>query len=307
MRALRSLQQQTLPDFDILVVDNAADQAVEQLVSEFSQTAKIPAQYLAEPRLGVHYARNTAAEKASGDLLLYTDDDVSFDSGWAAAYAEAFAEHPEMAAAGGPVRPIWERPPPQWLHDYMGNSKSFGILSLMEPSDTFQLDGRGYFFSCNMAIWKAVLKARMGFHPEATGDTWLGDGETGLNREMWAEGDLIGHVPEALVYHHIPVERMTVDYFCRRMANEGACTEYARYHKEIAGPVGLLLRVAGIGRSLVRLGLTTFARVVIGQDRFAVLWFRMRLSYNLSRIRYILRLLHDQQFRELVTKKNWLQ
>ena len=118
---------------------------------------------------------------------------------------------------------------------------------------------------------------------------------------------LVGYVPEAVVYHHIPPQRMTVEYFCRRMANEGGCTEYARFHEGIPGPLGLSLRIARIGLSLARQALITPARMVIRRDRFAMLRLRMRLAYDLSRIRYVLRLFHDQQLRELVTKKNWLR
>jgi len=79
----------------------------------------------------------------------------------------------------------------------------------MEPYQTFNLSERGYFYSCNMAILKSKLIEREGFHPEATGDAWVGDGETGLNRDMQTKGDLIGYVPGALTYHHIPASRMT--------------------------------------------------------------------------------------------------
>ena len=126
---------------------------------------------------------------------------------------KAFADHPTMAAAGGPVRPFWEQPPPQWLIEYIGDSKCFVILSFMEPYDNFQLNEKGYFFSCNMAIWKNVLKARGGFDPEATATAWIGDGESGLNKRMWANREQIGYVPEAVVYHHIPAHRMTVEVF----------------------------------------------------------------------------------------------
>ena len=124
-------------------MDNAADPEIKRLVSEFNETARIPTRYIAEGRTRVHYARNLAAETAKGDLLLYTDDDVSFDPGWVGAHANAFVDHPEMASAGGPVRPIWEHPLGQWPIDYIGDSKCFNILSLMEPYDTFQLNEKG--------------------------------------------------------------------------------------------------------------------------------------------------------------------
>ena len=307
LQALRSLQEQTLSDFEILVVDNAADSEVEKMVAEFNLTAKHLGCYVSEPQLGLHNARHTSARMAKGNILVFTDDDATFDPGWLHAYAKAFAEHPEMAAAGGPVRPTWEASPPEWLLEFMGDAKTFGILSLMEPYNEFRLDPKGFFFGVNMAIRRDVLFEVGGFNPESFGDIWLGDGESGLNRRLWRQGMLVGYVPEALVYHHIPPQRMTVEYFCRRMANAGGCTGYARFHEGIPGPVGLSLRIARIGLSLARQALMTPARMIIRRDRFAMLRLRMRLAYDLSRIRYVLRLFHDRQLRELVTRKNWLE
>ena len=304
LQALRSLQRQTLTEFEILAVDNAADPEIKRLVSEFNETARIPARYIAEGRTGVHYARNTAAETAKGDLLLYTDDDVSFDPGWVGAYAKAFVDHSKMAAAGGPVRPIWEQPPPQWLIDYIGDSKCFIILSLMEPYDTFQLNERGYFFSCNMAIWKRVLKARGGFDPEATANAWIGDGETGLNKRMWANGDQIGYLPDAVVYHHIPPSRMTVEYFCHRMANEGACDMYAHFHNNIPDRLRLCKHAAVIAMRSCKCWVQ--ALLLGSRTDIRSLNIQMHSARTRSQLKYIVRLMFDRGFQQLVEKEDWL-
>jgi glucosyl-dolichyl phosphate glucuronosyltransferase len=211
-----------------------------------------------------------------------------------------------MAAAGGPVRPRWEVPPPQWLLEFIGNAKTFIYLSITEPYQEFRLDAKGGFFGVNMAIYRDLLYEVGGFNPEAFGDVWLGDGETGLNRKLWERGMLIGYVPEAIVYHHIPAHRMTVKYLCHRMANEGACTEYARFHKGIPGPIDLWMRIIHLSLSLVKLGATSLYRIILQRDQFALLRARMDFAYQLSRSRYVSRLLHDQALRELVVQERLL-
>jgi glucosyl-dolichyl phosphate glucuronosyltransferase len=211
-----------------------------------------------------------------------------------------------MAAAGGPVRPRWELPPPQWLVEFIGNAKTFIYLSIMEPCQEFRLDPKGGFFGANMAIYRDLLFEVGGFNPEAVGDVWIGDGETGLNRKLWEQGLLIGYVPDAIVYHHIPAHRMTVEYLCRRAANEGACTEYTRFHKVIPGRIGMWMRIIRLSLSLVKLGATSLRRIILKRDRFALLRGRMALAYQLSRIRYVVRLLHDKALRELVVQEYWL-
>lgn len=302
-QAIESLQKQTFDTFEIIVVDNAADPAIKHMIATFNATATIPVRYLPEPNLGVHNARHTGALAATGELLVFTDDDTTFAPQWIEAYAQAFSIHPEMAASGGPVRPLWESPPPEWLMEYIGDARIFTLLSLMEPYQKIVIDTKGYFFSCNMAIWKTILIDRGGFHPEATGNIWLGDGETGLNQEMWNKGDLIGYVPEAIVYHHIPSSRMTVKYFCHRMANEGACDMYAAYHKGIPGQWTLLkhaMRIVLERKCWIR------PLLYRGKTDHHSLNIQMYAARTQAHVKYILRLMRDKKFRQLVLRKDWL-
>jgi len=304
LRCLYTLQAQTLADFEILVVDNAADAVVRRTVAEFNEGAKVPALYMPEPQLGVHTARHTGARSAKGEILVFTDDDTTFAPKWLESYVEAFANHANMVAAGGPVLPVWESPPPRWLLEFIGDATTFGVLSLMEPYQGFSLDSKNFFFSLNMAIRRDVLFEMGGFNPESFGDTWLGDGETGLNRKITRVGLPIGYVPNALVYHHVPSSRMTPAYFRKRQANQGACMAYSRYHESIPRPVCLIAR-------MVKLALRNSPEWA----RAALLWNRtsrvaldaqMRAASSFSEIGYILKLMRSSDFRALVTRRDWI-
>jgi glycosyltransferase involved in cell wall biosynthesis len=307
-RAIASVREQTFPssEYEIIVVDNGCTDGTRDLVERLNQDGGKRLCYVYEGQLGLHHARHAGARAAKSKILIFTDDDATFDPGWLQAYTTAFARYPEMAAAGGPVRPRWEVPPPQWLLEFIGDAKIFGYLSLMELYQEFRLDPKGIFFGVNMAIRRQVLFEVGGFNPDSFGDVWLGDGEAGLNRKLWERGTLIGYVPHSVVYHHIPAQRMTVEYLCRRMVNEGACTEYATFQKGTPGPISLYMRMIRLALSLVKLGPTSLGRIILKPDRFALLKARMGFAYHLSRLRYITRLLHDQAFRELVEQEHWL-
>ena len=75
-----------------------------------------------------------------------------------------------MMASGGPVRPIWETEPPQWLLDYIAESKIFTILSIMEPHTEFRIDQKGGFFGVNTAIRRNILFEVGGFNPDSFGE-----------------------------------------------------------------------------------------------------------------------------------------
>jgi glycosyltransferase involved in cell wall biosynthesis len=306
-RCLDSAQRQTLEDFELIVVDNAADAEVERQIDARNRTSRIRARYVPEPDLGLHNARHAGVRAASGDVLVFTDDDATFHPDWLAAFARRFDEHPEMAAAGGPAQPVWEAEPPAWVPRYMRTQpQMFPILSLLEPFAEFRLTDDGYFFGVNMAIRRDVLLEVGGFNPDSFGDAWLGDGESGLNRKLWQQGLLVGYVPEAIVYHHVPAERMTLAYFRRRQANDGACDMYARFHDDgVPGALGLVGTALAIGRESARDWLATL--VLWGSTDPRSLRVQLRAVRAWARLEYVWRLLSNPELRDLVSRRDWLR
>jgi glycosyltransferase involved in cell wall biosynthesis len=306
LRCLESVQAQALEQFEIVVVDNAADGSLRDQVADLSRNSARPLRYVPEPALGLHNARHAGVRAARGDVLIFTDDDATFDSHWLAAYADAFDAHPSMAAAGGPVRPVWETQPPRWLLDFMRLYPGmFPILSLMEPFQEFRLAADGLFFGVNMAVRRDALIDSGGFNPDSFGRYWLGDGETGLNRSLWRRGALIGYVPEAVVFHHVPPERMTTRYFRRRQANDGAADMYARFHPNGKPSLPALLRataeiVAGAARDWVALPLFW------DRTEPRALRVQMRATRAWAQLTYVLRLIVDPELRTLVARRDWL-
>ncbi len=305
VRTLNSLQEQTLPEFEVIVVDNAASLEIEKLLKEFNTTARIPIRYLPEPKLGVHNARHAGARIAQKPLLVFTDDDATFEANWLESYHNKFIEHPEMVAAGGPVRPKWDGEPPQWLIKFIEEAKQFrSLLSFMEPFKEFRLSTQLYFFSVNMAIRRDILFKVGGFNPEAFGKIWLGDGETGLHKKLTEQGMLIGYIPEAIVYHHIPVNRMNVNYLCLRMANEGACEMYARFHKNMPSRWRLFKQAASITLRHSKSWLKAWT--IREQTDIESLIIQLQAARLQSQVKYIGRLISDREFQKLVLKEDWL-
>src|SRR5262245_49986268 len=117
--AVSSLLRQTWPtdQHEVIVVDNGSVDRTRHYVEELAKETKVPVRLIYEPRIGLHNARNAGSRAARGEVLIFTDDDATFDPDWVQAYVEAFSMYPTMMAAGGPVRPFWEAPPPRWLLD----------------------------------------------------------------------------------------------------------------------------------------------------------------------------------------------
>lgn len=239
---LEALFAQTFNDIELLIIDNAVCEHTRDVVEQYANTAPFPVQYVPNPHGGNSGSRNLGARMAKAPLLAFTDDDVSVTPGWLQAYVQAFAAHPELAAAGGRVRPLWEQPPPPWLLEYMGDAPFFGVFALMHLHPAFTMGQDIMFFSCNMAIRREVF-AWTGFHPELFGRRTLGDGESGLGDDLARAGKPTAYVPEAEVWHRIGAGRMSKAYIRRWAWHLGGCNMYRAWRGKTPTP-GALLRAA---------------------------------------------------------------
>ena len=94
--ALEALLSLDYPDYDILVVDNAARSTeTKDMVRQEFQDPRI--RLIEEPVPGLSHARNTGLEHARGDIVAFTDDDVVVDHAWLREIAAGFERAPVTA------------------------------------------------------------------------------------------------------------------------------------------------------------------------------------------------------------------
>ena len=74
-RALRSVEQQTLRDFDVLIVDDGSTDNTFQVVQEWISAGKFPIRYVRQSNRGKHAAYNTALEYLTGEFTVILDSD----------------------------------------------------------------------------------------------------------------------------------------------------------------------------------------------------------------------------------------
>ncbi|QGW29722.1 glycosyltransferase family 2 protein [Phnomibacter ginsenosidimutans] len=87
--------------YEVIVTDDAADAATEQLL-----LTQFPwATYTAGPHRGPAANRNHGASLAIGEWLVFTDDDCLPDAQWLQAYADAIELHPDCKAFEGAILP----------------------------------------------------------------------------------------------------------------------------------------------------------------------------------------------------------
>lgn len=87
--ALAAILRLDYPNFDVVVVDNAAKttETVDVVRREFSDRRITVVE---EPTPGLSQARNTGLKNATGDIVAFTDDDVAVDRLWLRELAAGF-------------------------------------------------------------------------------------------------------------------------------------------------------------------------------------------------------------------------
>jgi teichuronic acid biosynthesis glycosyltransferase TuaG len=69
-RAIRSVEQQTFTDFEVVVVDDGSSDRTADIARSFGSV-----RFLQQPHLGAAAARNRALEEVTGDLIAFLDAD----------------------------------------------------------------------------------------------------------------------------------------------------------------------------------------------------------------------------------------
>ena len=298
-----SLQEQNFPKdgYEIVVVDNNSTDKTFEVVEECNENGKKQVIYVKEPEIGLHNARHAGAKAAKGEILAYVDDDVICDSNWLSELVKPYA-NPEVGCVGGKILPKWEAEPPEWVRRYPS------YLSLLDLGDEVKELKTPGIYGCNFSIRRSLLFEVGGFNPDAFGDKKLiwyrGDGETGLLRKVLATGRRIIYTPCATVWHVIPKDRLTLDYFEKRSFIEGISASFSAYRTEKFTKMKLFYRSCKFGIAAIICKILASICAILKKDSHFK--YKFASSSFKSRSIYEFKLIYDKRLRESTERKSWL-
>jgi GT2 family glycosyltransferase len=194
------------PDFSVVVVDNATDDAATRALVDRLGDGRL--RLVHEPRRGTSVARNTGVRHADAALVAFTDDDTCVDRGWLSALAARFAAEPEVAAVTGLTMPLeLETTAQLWFERFGGlgrglrpftvDGRSRDGLPLLFPYSVGAL-GAG----ANLAVRRLVLEQVGGLRERlGPGTATFGGEDLDLMSRILLAGHRIGYAPAAVVRH----------------------------------------------------------------------------------------------------------
>lgn len=147
-------------------------------------------------------ARNSGAAAATGELLIFIDDDMTFDADFVSYHVQAHREWPDAFAVGS------VRLPDEALR------KPFGAFrQRLEQNDLPGARGltpvRNFCTAANMSVSRKRFEELSGFDPSITSAE-----DQDLALRHTERGGRIAFIPEALVIHHDSA--LDIRSYCRR-------------------------------------------------------------------------------------------
>jgi GT2 family glycosyltransferase len=223
-RCLGGFDRLDYPDFEVLLVDNRRQlptpDPLPDLLREHASVRPVRA-----ARPGISAARNAGLAAATGEVVVFTDDDVHVDHRWLRAVGERFVRQPELEAVTGLILPAeLETPAQVFFERYYGGfsgERTFAPLTLAaepglcgrsrvtvrdaagNPVRSFALYGVGaYGAGANMAFRRETLRRLGGFDLAlGTGTPARGGEDLALLVDLLWRGGRIGYEPAAVVHH----------------------------------------------------------------------------------------------------------
>jgi glucosyl-dolichyl phosphate glucuronosyltransferase len=211
-QTLAGIARQDFPrtEFEVLVIDNNSRDNTRGVVEAFAGEKPAP-RYFLETSQGLDHARNRAIAEASGEIILFADDDILVEPDWIAAIAAPFASDAggKIGAVGGEVIPVFPDGLPPWLkgaHGPLGYRRDAGPLPPAQSP-----------MGANLAMPRWIFDKYGRFHTDLDrqGSRLFSGGDGEMIRRLRTAGLEIWFAPAAKVLHQIPASRLNLRYALR--------------------------------------------------------------------------------------------
>lgn len=170
--------------WEVIVADNGSTDETRKVISTYA--GKLPGLRVvdAADKRGAAYARNRGVAMATGEAILFCDDDDEVGEGWLAAMGRALSQHPLVAC-----RTDGRRLNPLWVYQSRESPQLNGLQRLPYPPYLPHAGGG------TLGVWRALFEALGGFDK-----AFLRVQDTLFCVRAQLAGIPLRYVPEAVVH-----------------------------------------------------------------------------------------------------------
>ncbi len=211
-QTLAGLARQDWPAgrLEVLVINNNSTDDTKAVVAEFAAGPHVP-RHVLETRQGLDHARNRGLAEATGDIIVFADDDILMEPDWVREMAAPFAAGSagRIGCVGGEVVPVFPDGLPDWVREWHA--------PLAFRPDAGPVPASQSPMGANLAFPKWVFGKVGPFAAgmDRQGKSLFGGGDAELVRRVRAAGFEVWFAPAAKVLHQMPASRTTFRYAAR--------------------------------------------------------------------------------------------
>ena len=186
-RVLDACFEQTVPadSYEVVLVNDGSTDSTPEVIARAQRRASCRFVVINQQNSGLAKGRNAGIARASGERIIFIDDDVLPLPNFVEEHLHSHDAHPKAIVRGGAinVESFDDLPPPIWkLHNYSGN----------------------YFWTTNVSVPLVTIRAIGGFNESFSEYGWE-DIDVGLRLRFGGVKAVFN--PKALVYHWKPRPR----------------------------------------------------------------------------------------------------
>jgi glycosyltransferase involved in cell wall biosynthesis len=244
-RVLEACFDQTASDYEVVLVDDGSQDATPAVIEKAKAGARIPFIVVSQANGGLAKARNAGLRRASGERIIFIDDDVLPMPNFVAEHLRSHERTPDAIVRGAVINTesFDELPPPFWSPaNYSGN----------------------YFWTSNVSVTRARLDAVGGFFDESFSEYGWEDIELGLRLRFAGTRSIFNRL--AVAFHYKPrpssADLGKMIRQARAQARTAAQLQRLHPHWRVALATGDTRVQRGFAQALRRLPLERLERLV---------------------------------------------
>ena len=195
---LRAVARLDYPDFETIVVNDGSTDRSADIARRFD------VRLINIPNGGLSNARNIGLRAATGEIVVYLDDDAYPDPDWLTHLAAAFSQGVHAGIGGPNIPPPGDGP----IADCVAHSPGGPTHVLLSDIEAEHIPG------CNMAFRREQLLAIGGFDPQFR----IAGDDVDVCWRIQEQGWTLGFCPAAVVWHH---RRNSVKAYLKQQRNYG--------------------------------------------------------------------------------------
>lgn len=210
-----ALQDYPVKDYELIIIDNNSTDHTEEVCHRFiSSHPDRPIHYFKELQQGISYGRNRGVCEAHGTIIAFVDDDETIQPDYLSVLNGFFVNNHQAALCCGPVIPVYEATPPDWLSPYISRL----ITGAYDRGVQIKILGAKDCPGTGHATFKKDLFVRFGaFNTDLgrKGSSLMGAEDKDFFLRLIENGIDCYYLPQAKIFHHIPASKLTEDFFTK--------------------------------------------------------------------------------------------